>query len=120
MTKILIVDDEPHLVTLTKSRLQANGYAVISAYNGRECLDKAKSESPDLIMLDRMMPVLDGLRTLVQLKGDKDLESIPVVMFSAKVMPRDITDALSQGAIAYITKPFDPKKLIETIQEALK
>jgi len=84
--KILLVDDEPQLVVLASGRLKANGYDVITAPNGIVCLEKAKKELPDLILLDMMMPKMDGYQTLEKLKEDESTKQIPVVVFSAKAI----------------------------------
>jgi len=117
--KILLVDDEPALVMLTKARLQANGYEVAEASSGMECLEKVVKEKPDLILLDIMMPRMDGFTTLTQLRGYPSSKSIPVIMFSAKAMQTDRERALAAGAQDYLVKPFKPEVLLAIIQKAL-
>ena len=118
-SKILIVDDEPIIVKVVQSRLTAAGYDVIAAFDGQEGLDKARAENPDLIILDIMLPKMDGYRVCSILKLDDHYKKIPIVMFSARVQSEDKEKGLAAGADAYLTKPFDPKALMETIQKLL-
>lgn len=118
-SKILIVDDEPIIVKVVQSRLTAAGYDVIAAFDGQEGLDKARAENPDLIILDIMLPKMDGYRVCSILKLDDRYKKIPIVMFSARVQTEDKEKGLAAGADAYLTKPFDPKALMETIQKLL-
>ena len=104
---------------LTRARLQANGYTVVEASSGMECIDKVQKEKPDLILLDIMMPGMDGFTTLTQLRGYASSKSIPVVMFSAKAMRADRERALAAGAADYLVKPFKPEVLLDVIQRAL-
>ena len=117
--KLLLVDDEPGLVLLTSSRLKANGFWVVGAYDAATCLEKAKQEKPDLILLDVMMPKVDGYQTLAQLRNFPETKKIPVIMFSARAMEADKERAIAAGAVGYVVKPFEPKVLVETIQQAL-
>jgi CheY-like chemotaxis protein len=121
--KILVVDDEPHILALVKTRLQANGYQVITAVDGEECLKKVVSDNPDLIILDVMMPKMDGYSTLIALKEMKAageyILSIPVIMLTARGEPR-IKELIEKEDIrAYILKPFDAKALLETIKNII-
>jgi two-component system, OmpR family, alkaline phosphatase synthesis response regulator PhoP len=118
--KILVVDDEADLVETLKFRLEATGYEVISAIDGQEGLKKARAENPDLIVLDLMLPKLDGYRVCRMLKFDEKYKGIPIILFSARVQDSDIKMGEEQGADAYITKPFDPKLLLAKIDELLK
>src|SRR5512136_607325 len=118
--KILVVDDEPHIVMLIKSRLIANNYEVITANDGQECLKKLVSEKPDLLILDIMMPKMDGYSVLVAIKEmremTQDMPEIPVIILTARVEGR-IKELVEQEQIqAYLVKPFDSKELLKTIE----
>ncbi|MFH1778310.1 MAG: response regulator [Candidatus Omnitrophota bacterium] len=116
--KILVIDDEPHIVMVLVSRLKANNYEVITADNGEAGIEKAKMEKPDLILLDIMMPDLDGHDVLKRLKQDKETKAIPVMMLTAKKEKEDIVkDIIVGGAIDYIVKPFVPGELLGRIKK---
>lgn len=117
--KILVVDDEELIVKMVGLRLKANGYDVISACDGKEGLTKAREESPDLIILDVMMPVMDGYKVCGLLKKDTRFAKIPIIMFTAKAQVDDKKIGEEVGANAYITKPFDPQVLLGKIRELL-
>ena len=119
MAKLLIVDDESHFIDMLQIRLEANGYEVIAAYNGEEGLAKAKSESPDLIILDIRMPVMDGHEMLKKLRGDEQIKNIPVILCSAKAQ-KD-TEDIGQKADAddYIKKPFEASQFLAKIETLL-
>lgn len=118
--KILVVDDEPYLVELVQTRLRANRYEVVTAVSGKEGLEKAKREKPDLILLDILMPDMDGYQVLRQLKAGRDTRGIPVMMLTVKEWSEDIEKAIAGGAIDYIVKPFNPSSLLEKIKRALE
>ncbi len=118
--KILLVDDEKDLVETVTFRLESSGYEVVSAYDGQEGLDKAKSEGPDLIILDLMLPKMDGYKVCRMLKFDGKYKDIPIIMFTARAQDSDKQMGEQVGADAYITKPFDPKALLGKIEELLK
>ncbi len=115
-----MVDDEADLVETLKYRLEASGYEVLTAADGQDGLKKARSEKPDLIILDLMLPKLDGYRVCRMLKFDEKYKNIPIILFSARVQESDIQMGEEQGADAYVTKPFDPKILLEKIQSLLE
>lgn len=117
--KILVVDDEPDIVETLKFRLEAAGFEVFTAYNGAEALEKAEAELPDLIVLDVMMPVMDGLEACRKLKQDDRFRDIPILMLTAKRTEADEVSGMKSGTDEYMTKPFDPQKLIETINMML-
>ena len=117
--KILVVDDEADLVETLKFRLEISGYDVSTALDGQEGLKKARTENPDLVILDLMLPKLDGYRVCRMLKFDEKYKDIPIILFSARVQESDIKMGEEQGADAYITKPFDPKALLAKIDELL-
>ncbi len=120
MKKILFVDDEKDMVEVITSRLKANNYNVISAYDGREALDKARKENPDLIILDLMLPKMDGYHVCAFLKKDIRYTKIPIIMFTARAQESDIELAKEVGADAYITKPFELQDLLAKIKGLLK
>ena len=117
--KILVVDDEINITQILEFSIGAEGYEVISAQNGEEAIDKARREQPDLIILDIMMPIIDGYEACRILKSNPMTKNIPVVLLTAK--GRDIDKRLGYevGATDYIIKPFSPNKLIDRIHELL-
>ncbi|MBI3312851.1 MAG: response regulator [Candidatus Omnitrophica bacterium] len=118
--KILVVDDEPLILRVVSSRLKVNGYNVITASDGQEAFDKARSENPDLIVLDVMLPKMDGYKVCRLLKQEDKYRHIPIMMFSARVQTEDQEKGLEAGANAYMTKPFDPVKFLAKLEELLK
>jgi DNA-binding response OmpR family regulator len=122
--RILVVDDEPHIVKIVASRLKANGYEVITAGDGMEGIEKAKKDKPDLILLDIAMPTMTGQEALKKLKEDKDTKSIPVIMLTGRSGAEDIVKCIAEGgAKDYIVKPFmagDFLKKINTVLAADK
>ncbi|MDD5581881.1 MAG: response regulator [Candidatus Marinimicrobia bacterium] len=118
--KILVVDDEENIRKLVQYNLVLDGHEVILAEDGKEGLEKARQEMPDLILLDIMMPEMDGLEVCSRLKKDPEMRDIPIFMLSAKGQMKDLEDAFEAGADNYITKPFDVDKLSEIIQFKMK
>jgi len=112
---ILLIDDEPELVQMVRLRLESNDYAVISALDGKEGMQKAMAEKPDLIILDILMPNKDGYTFLREAKADEILKKIPVIILTAKSGMKDLF-AL-EGVNDYILKPFDTKELLNTIKK---
>jgi DNA-binding response OmpR family regulator len=118
--KILVVDDEQHIIKLVESRLKANGYSVVTASNGLEGFEKAKAENPDLILLDITMPQMSGKDALMKLKADKQTASIPVIMLTGRSGAEDIVDCLTKGGAAdYIVKPFMAEDFLVKINTVL-
>lgn len=117
--KILIVDDEKDLVEILTFRLEAAGYDVVSAQNGQEGLEKAKSEKPDLVLLDVMMPKMDGYQVCRALKLDGKYKKVPIIILTAKVEEGDKRTGETVGADGYITKPFDSGELLAKIKELI-
>lgn len=117
--KILIVDDEAHILELVKVCLEDSGFDVIEAYDGIEALDKAKTEKPDIILLDIMIPKLDGYEVCRKIKQDEETKSIPVVMLTAKGQEVDKVKGFQSGADSYMTKPFSPLRLLTEIDERI-
>ena len=117
--KILVVDDEVNITRILEFSIGAEGYEVITAANGEEAIDKARREQPDLIILDIMMPKIDGYEACRILKANPLTKGIPVVLLTAK--GRDIDKRLGYevGATDYIIKPFSPNKLVDRIHQLL-
>lgn len=119
MQKILVVDDEPDVASLLTLMLKSQGYEVITAGDGQDALEKARSEKPNLIVLDIMLPKLDGYKVARMLKFDENFSHIPIIMVTAKVQEKDKKIGIETGADAYVTKPFDTTALLEKIKETL-
>ncbi len=117
--RVLLVDDEPDLVQMVSVRLTAAGYEVVPAYDGQRALDQVKQNRPDLIILDLMLPKLDGYKVCRLLKFDERTKTIPVLIFTARAQVEDVTLATECGADAYLTKPFEAKTLLDKLQELL-
>jgi two-component system alkaline phosphatase synthesis response regulator PhoP len=113
--KILVVDDEVYLLQILDFSLGAEGYDVVTAEDGEQALNKAKAEQPDLIVLDIMMPKVDGYEACRKLKQDPSMKDVPVILLTAKGRDIDRKLGLEVGADDYITKPFSPNKLLEKI-----
>ena len=119
MKKILIVDDEPNIVMALEYTFKKNNYEVFIARDGQEALDIVKLNFPDLIILDVMMPMVDGYATLEQIRNDANLKHTKVVFLSAKNKESDIQKGMALAADAYLTKPFSIKKVVEHVAELL-
>lgn len=118
-SKILIADDEPFNVDVLQQEIEDLGYEAIVACNGREALDQIKRHQPDLILLDLMMPILDGFAVLSEIKGDNVLRDIPVIIVSAEHDSKSVVRGIRQGAEDYITKPIDTDHLVKKLKEYL-
>jgi len=114
--KILVVDDEQHIVRLVEVNLVRAGYEVVKAYDGVEALEVVDREKPDMVVLDVMMPRMDGFETLKQLQANPRTQSIPVIMLTAKAQDADIFKGWSSGVSSYLTKPFNPRELLTFVQ----
>jgi len=114
--KILVVDDERHIVRLVEVNLTRAGYDVVSAYDGVEALEKVEEDMPDMIVLDVMMPRMDGFEVLKNLQADPKYKDIPVIMLTAKAQDADIFKGWQSGVSSYLTKPFNPKELLVFVQ----
>lgn len=117
--KILLADDEEDVRTIVKLYLEGEGYDVVSAFDGLEAISLAEAESPDMILLDVMMPVMSGIEVARRLKANKATAQIPIVMLSAASQADSIKQGLAAGAADYIVKPFQPSKLGEIVQKML-
>jgi len=116
---VLVIDDDEMLVELLTFKLEQKGFAVISSGDGEDGLSMVGEERPDLVVLDGMMPGMDGIEVLRLLKENPDTKDIPVVMLSARQQSRDVVGGLNLGAAEYIAKPFMPEELILKIQRLL-
>ena len=119
-TKILVIEDEEHIRTVLNYNLKLDGFEVYLADNGIRGLEMAREKMPDLILLDWMMPGINGLQVLSELKQDEMTKSIPVFMLTAKSMMTEVGRALYEGADDYITKPFDVIELGQILKEKLE
>ncbi len=117
--KLLIVDDEPYNVDYLEQELEECGYEILSAFNGKEALDKIRTVQPDLVLLDLMMPIVDGFAVLSEIKADIELREIPVIIISATTDSKSIVKGVKQGADDYLTKPVDADLLIQKVKEYL-
>ena len=118
--KVLIVDDEPFNVDYLEQELDDLNYDTVSAGNGQEALEKMQTESPDLVLLDIMMPIMDGFAVLAQMKADSKLRDIPVIVISAMNDLQSVVKGIKQGAEDYLPKPFEPVLLHARISSSLE
>jgi adenylate cyclase len=118
--RVLVVDDVPDNVEILRMRLSTLGYDVVEANDGEEALAKVAADPPDLILLDVMMPKIDGLEVVKRLKADTSLPFIPVIMVTAKTTPKDVVAGLEAGADDYLTKPIDHGALIARVRSMLR
>lgn len=118
--KILIVDDEPQLVKMIEYRLKANNYETITANDGQTALDLTRNEKPDLIILDLMLPNIEGYKVCRMLKFDQKYKHIPIIILTAKTQEADRKTGEDVGANAYMTKPFETKELLSKIAKLLE
>jgi len=114
---VLIIEDEKLIIVSTQMVLEAAGFRVESATNGEDGIAKARSLSPDLILLDIMMPGIDGWETLTRLKRDGGTANIPVIIFTAREHARGHQKSAEMGAADYFRKPFEPDELIELVEK---
>ena len=119
MPRVLVIDDDPVIVQLLRVNFEIEGFDVVSAGDGREGLERAKVDQPDIILSDIMMPRVDGLELVSTLKQDPDTRHVPVILISAKAQNADVQRGLELGADDYVTKPFDPLELIDRVNAAL-
>jgi two-component system alkaline phosphatase synthesis response regulator PhoP len=118
--KILVVDDENYILHILDFSLGAEGYEVITAEDGEEAVRKAKEQRPDLVVLDVMMPKMDGFEACRQIKRDPELGGTPVILLSAKARDIDQKQGYEAGADDYITKPFSPGRLVDRVHGLLQ
>ena len=113
---ILVVDDSDTIRSLIVLNLQLDGFTVVEAHDGQECLDVVKTVAPDLITLDVAMPRRDGFSTVEALRSDPETGHIPIVMVSARAQGSDLARGQELGVDAYLTKPFEPEQLVATVR----
>jgi DNA-binding response OmpR family regulator len=117
---VLVVEDEAHIRRVLEYNLKLDGFEVYLAEDGATGLKLAREKSPDVILLDWLMPEMNGLQVLKELKNNSNTEHIPIFMLTAKGMLSDVTQAIDMGADDYITKPFNPMQLGKTLREKLE
>ncbi|MFL6056899.1 MAG: response regulator transcription factor [Actinoallomurus sp.] len=117
MGRVLVVDDDEVIRQLIAVNLQLEGFEVLTAVDGQDCIDRVREIAPDVITLDVMMPRLDGWVTAVKLRDDPLTRDIKVVMITARAQEHDIRRGHEIGVDAYVTKPFDPAELIRTVRD---
>src|SRR5229473_5352218 len=118
--RILVVDDVPDNVDILRMRLESQGYEVVTAGDGVEALEKTRELLPDLVLLDIMMPKMDGIETVRQLKADASLPFIPVILVTAKADSKDVIAGLESGGDDYLTKPVDHAALAARVRAMLR
>jgi DNA-binding response OmpR family regulator len=115
--RVLAVDDEPHILKLIAFSLRAHGFEVLEATDGLSAVDVALAEQPDLILLDVMMPALDGYEACRRIKANSATSDIPIFMLTAKAQASEQTTGIEAGAVDYICKPFTPKDLVARVEQ---
>jgi len=118
--RILVIEDEKEMLEAVRLRLEANSYEVISASDGAEGLSQARSEKPDLIVMDIMLPKMDGFTVCRMLKFDENYKNTPIIMLTARTQEMDVARGKEMGADAYLTKPFKSEELLAKIKELIK
>ena len=114
--KVLVCDDERHIVRLIQVNLERQGYTVVTAFDGKEGLEKIRAEKPNLCVLDVMMPYMDGFEVLKALRREPETENLPVIMLTAKAQDKDVFEGYHYGADMYLTKPFNPMELVTFVK----
>ena len=117
--KILIVDDEPNIIFMLSHRLKQSGFEIVTGKDGQEALDKARMENPDLIILDLMLPKMNGYTVCGLLKRDEKFSKTPVIILTARAQKSDEKQGIEAGADAYVKKPFKSEELLQVIENLL-
>ena len=117
--RILAVDDEQAIVRLIEVSMGRQGHTVITASDGREAVAKAEAEHPDIILMDVMMPYVDGFEAIRLLKAKESTRDIPVILLTAKRHDADMLQGIESGAVSYLTKPFAPTELVALVEKIL-
>ena len=117
---ILVADDDPDILSIVSMSLETQGYTVYKATNGREAVDLARANHPDLIIIDMMMPIMSGYEAIAELKGDDATKAIPIIGLSAKAMATDMERATDVGIDGYITKPFRIAQVLTVVESYLQ
>lgn len=115
--KILVVDDYPQVVEVLRIRLESSGYEVMTAYDGQEALKIARSKKPDLILLDVLLPKINGYKVARFLKYDKKYKNIPIIMLTSRAKKADAELGIQSGADEYVFKPYNPPQLLQLIRK---
>jgi DNA-binding response OmpR family regulator len=116
---VLVADDDPDILSLVKLRLERSGYDVVSAGDGEQALETARTRSPDLALLDVMMPKLDGYEVTARLRKEEATRHLPVILLTARVQESDIARGVEAGADDYVKKPFSTHELRDRVQAVL-
>jgi len=116
---VLVVDDDPVILKLLEVNFEMEGFTVLTAKDGEEGIEVARTDQPDLIVSDIMMPKKSGLELVTALKGDPSTQEIPIILLSAKAQNADVRSGLDAGADDYVTKPFEPLDLIDRVNKLL-
>ena len=116
---ILVVDDDPVILKLLEVNFEMEGFTVLIAHDGAEGIDVARSDRPDVIVSDIMMPKKSGLELVTDLKGDPDTSDIPIILLSAKAQTGDLKTGMDAGADDYVTKPFEPLDPVDRVNALL-
>jgi len=114
--KVLVCDDERHIVRLIQVNLERQGYIVVTAFDGKEGLEKIRAEKPNIVVLDVMMPYMDGFEVLKTIRREPETENLPVIMLTAKAQDKDVFEGYHYGADMYLTKPFNPMELVTFVK----
>lgn len=117
---VLLVDDERAIRTICRVNLEGDGISVVEAQDGAEALERVRREQPSLVLLDVMMPEVDGWKVAAELAADQDTQEIPVVFLSARAADEDRRRAQELGAVGYVVKPFDPVQLAQIVREVIE
>ena len=118
--KVLVCDDERHIVRLIQVNLERQGYNVVTAFDGKEGLEKIRSEKPNVVVLDVMMPYMDGFEVLKTIRREPETENLPVIMLTAKAQDKDVFEGYHYGADMYLTKPFNPMELVTFVKRIVQ
>jgi DNA-binding response OmpR family regulator len=120
VARVMAVDDDQVIRGLLEVNLQMEGHEVVTAVDGQDALDKVRADPPDLIILDVMMPNLNGWQVAEQLRAEEATRDIPIILLSARAMENDVRKGTELGADSYVTKPFDPIELMELVTRLLE
>ena len=118
-TTILVVDDDPVILQLLQVNFEMEGFGVIVAADGKEGVERARADRPDIVVCDVMMPKMSGIELVAELKADPDTAAIPILVLTAKAQRSDIGAGMEAGADDYVTKPFDPLDLVDRVNRLL-
>ncbi len=119
MSTVLIVDDDPDVRRLVEMKLELEGLVTFTATNGREALDLLENQDVDLVILDLMMPVMDGLETCKAIRADERLTDVPILMLTARAHYTEVEHGFAAGATDYVVKPFSPRELLGRVRSIL-